>query len=162
MQKSRGAISFVATPRLPSLDHLKESPVVGGEGILVGLCLRRRVFQRSLRHDLPPEETSQIVRTVAGQIAVGHQDIFPAVIIHVGKQRAPGPTSHGHAGAGAHVAKCAVTNDQHRAHSGAQGSQSERDEGGELSPLSKRVAPIEACLLGSLTTSDFNAIAPMV
>ena len=39
-----------------------------------------------MRHDLSPEETSQVVRFTAREITIGQDEIVPAVIIDVGKQ----------------------------------------------------------------------------
>ena len=40
---------------------------------------------RSARHDLPPEEASQIVWVGLGEVSVRHQEVLPAVIIEVGE-----------------------------------------------------------------------------
>lgn len=46
---------------------------------------RRLVFRGTgrMRQDLPPEETSQILRLMSRDKTVGDDDIFPAIIVDV-------------------------------------------------------------------------------
>ena len=79
MRIQKNAIPFIATER-PSLpDHLvkflrppRHSAVVAG-------------IVTSLRHDLPPKETSQIAIVIGGYVTVGDNEIVPAIVIDICK-----------------------------------------------------------------------------
>ena len=71
----------------------------GGVRARIRVGGRGRRCRISLRHDLSPKEASQVVRFIAGDVAVRHQDVLPAVVIQVGEQRAPGPAAHFDTGA---------------------------------------------------------------
>ena len=50
-----------------------------------------------MRHDLPPNETSQIARQIAGHEAIGDQEVFPTVVVDVRKERPPRPATYAYA-----------------------------------------------------------------
>ena len=65
-----GAVAFVAAEGAVFVKEPAECPptlFVGSDGAL------GEIINRGLRHDLSPKETSQVVRVIAGDIAVRHQ-----------------------------------------------------------------------------------------
>ena len=90
-------IPFAATPRIAIPRKLNDrSPgrtVTPGVGLLLW------------RHDLPPEETSQVVRASPGKKAVCHREVFPAVVVDVHESGAPGPAPEVRARRITHLAK---------------------------------------------------------
>ena len=66
----------------------------------VGMVLARSSSHRcrsiTLRHDLSPEETSQVARVIARDIAIGDHQVFPTVVVQIRKQRSPCPSRHFH------------------------------------------------------------------
>jgi hypothetical protein len=63
----------------------------------------------ALRHDLSPEETSQIAGVVGRDVSVGDHKIFPGVVVDVHESRTPGPTTHFYGGRAALVIKLPVS-----------------------------------------------------
>ena len=39
----------------------------------------------TLRHDLSPEETSQVTRVLGRDVAIGDEEVFPAIVVQIGK-----------------------------------------------------------------------------
>ena len=67
---------LAATERAPAEDHVAQLVVCLDEGIrvLVG------ILQRMRRH-APPVETSQIAAVIGRDVAVGDDQIFPAIVV---------------------------------------------------------------------------------
>ena len=72
-------------------------------GGLQGISIRKQRFAggvlwmgrgRCLRHDLSPNEASQVVRNDIAHEAVGDDQIGPAVVCQIDKFGGPGPTAH--------------------------------------------------------------------
>ena len=78
-------ISLAAAPRVPVADELHQS----------GPATRIIVDFFRGRHDLSPEETSQIIVAGVRQISVGDHEILPPVIVEISQGRTPGPAAIG-------------------------------------------------------------------
>ena len=76
------AVSFVSAPRVARPYQLHDGApgiVVITDGTRTQFVLRRR------RHDLPPVEASQILGPDVGNITVGHNQVFSAVVVQIGE-----------------------------------------------------------------------------
>ena len=49
---------------------------------------------RRLRHDLPPELTSEVVGDFSRDVTIADQEIFPAIVVQVDEIGPPTPASH--------------------------------------------------------------------
>lgn len=72
-----------------ALGEIAESPQVARG------CLVRSACLWSLRHDLPPVETSQVIRILLGDESVAYKEVFPAIVIQISEERTPCPSPHG-------------------------------------------------------------------
>ena len=80
------SIALVAAPTMAIPDQLNDGGPCTAIALGIGLLCRR--------HDLPPEETSQIIGPLAGEITIRHRNVLPAVIVDIDKPRAPSPAPH--------------------------------------------------------------------
>lgn len=99
------AIAFVSAEGVAAVEEFVD--FVGAlekEGVGIGREEGFWGFVRSDRHDLSPEETSEVVFTFAGDEAVGDGEVFEAVVVEVGEDGAPGPAAL--TGAGGHGDVC--------------------------------------------------------
>jgi len=72
----------MTTEGFPFVQHLiQSSPTLAIAGSLIVACR----FNRGLRHDLPPIDTSQIASILGGDESVRNHQILPAILIEVDK-----------------------------------------------------------------------------
>ncbi len=85
-------VAFVPAKATPLGDHVADGLPPALVAIhLVGGCIGR--FGR-LRHDLSPEEASQIVCVLGGDESVRDVDVFPRIIVQIDELGSPSPASH--------------------------------------------------------------------
>ena len=95
-------VALVTTERTSASNERKEH---GTHGAFQWINADRHP---SMRHDLSPEEASQVTGIFSRNVAVCDEQIFPAVVVQVGKDRAPCPPSHLHGRFRAHFAERSV------------------------------------------------------
>ena len=78
-------VSLAPAPRVPVSDELHQA---GPAARVIGDFFGGR-------HDLSPEETSQIIIACVRQISVGDHEILPPVIVEISQGRTPGPAAIG-------------------------------------------------------------------
>ena len=56
-----------------------------------------------LRHDLPPVETSQVIRVSLSDESIGYEEVLPSIVVEVSEEGTPCPSTHGSAGGNADI-----------------------------------------------------------
>ena len=74
-------MAFAPTKGTTLSHDAEEFTGLGGETRVSRVPYAKRVA----RPDLPPEKTSQIAPVKRRQIAIGHQQVLPAVVVDVGE-----------------------------------------------------------------------------
>lgn len=110
--KARGSLAEIQKPAmaLPPAKGLAiaQHRIDGGPALIIRQEFARRLAgQRSLRHDLSPEETSQIAGVRRGHKAISGVNILPAIVIQIDEKAPPRPASHFDLGSETLIAKAA-------------------------------------------------------
>jgi hypothetical protein len=102
-------IALVSTQRCAAIEQfINLVRAFEEECIRIGSEEGLRGFVRSDRHDLPPEETSQVIFALAGYEAVSDHEVFQAVVVDVSEYRTPGPAALARAGRQCGIAECFI------------------------------------------------------